>query len=141
MYFPNDPLFAYDPILNSVTDETARQRLVAAYDIDLSVPEWSLGYRWDIVLGRPRRHLDGGLMTTHSATPSQTVGPFYGYALPFPGGPRVAPERHPDAIRSTARCYDGAGDPVPDALAGVLAGRPGRPGAGPGDGASRPRRP
>ncbi|NUW35593.1 protocatechuate 3,4-dioxygenase subunit beta [Nonomuraea sp. SMC257] len=53
MYFPGDPLFPYDPILNSVTDERARQRLVAAYDHDLSKPEWSLGYRWDIVLDGP----------------------------------------------------------------------------------------
>ncbi|MCW2871710.1 protocatechuate 3,4-dioxygenase subunit beta [Actinacidiphila oryziradicis] len=53
MYFPGDPLFGYDPILQSVTDEAARQRLVAAYDHDLSTPEWSLGYRWDIVLDGP----------------------------------------------------------------------------------------
>ncbi|WP_431907396.1 protocatechuate 3,4-dioxygenase subunit beta [Nonomuraea jabiensis] len=53
MYFPNDPLFPYDPVLNSVTDKRARQRLVSAYDHDLSVPEWSLGYRWDIVLDGP----------------------------------------------------------------------------------------
>ncbi|MGP3924336.1 protocatechuate 3,4-dioxygenase subunit beta [Streptomyces sp. 8N616] len=53
MYFPGDPLFLYDPILQSVTDEAARQRLVADYDHALSVPEWSLGYRWDIVLDGP----------------------------------------------------------------------------------------
>ncbi|WP_433338947.1 protocatechuate 3,4-dioxygenase subunit beta [Spirillospora sp. CA-294931] len=53
MYFPGDPLFAYDPILQSVTDDDARQRLVASYDHDLSTPEWSLGYRWDIVLDGP----------------------------------------------------------------------------------------
>jgi protocatechuate 3,4-dioxygenase beta subunit len=53
MYFPGDPLFAYDPILQSVTDEAARQRLVATYTHDLSTPEWSLGYRWDIVLDGP----------------------------------------------------------------------------------------
>ncbi|MFF5206260.1 protocatechuate 3,4-dioxygenase subunit beta [Streptosporangium sp. NPDC000396] len=53
MYFPNDPLFDHDPILNSVTDERARRRLVAAYEHDLSVPERSLGYRWDIVLDGP----------------------------------------------------------------------------------------
>ncbi|HEV7626168.1 MAG TPA: protocatechuate 3,4-dioxygenase subunit beta [Streptomyces sp.] len=53
MYFPNDPLFAYDPILQSVTDESARQALVAAYDHGLSRSEWSLGYRWDIVLDGP----------------------------------------------------------------------------------------
>ena len=53
MYFPGDPLFPYDPILQSVTDPAARQRLVAAYDHDLSVAQWSLGYRWDIVLDGP----------------------------------------------------------------------------------------
>lgn len=53
MYFPNDPLFPYDPILQSVTDSSARQRLVARYDHELSEPEFSLGYRWDIVLDGP----------------------------------------------------------------------------------------
>ncbi|MFI6322421.1 protocatechuate 3,4-dioxygenase subunit beta [Nonomuraea sp. NPDC050556] len=53
MYFPNDPLFPYDPIMQSVTDESARQRMVATYVHDLSKPEWSLGYRWDIVLDGP----------------------------------------------------------------------------------------
>ncbi|MEV5882225.1 protocatechuate 3,4-dioxygenase subunit beta [Streptomyces sp. NPDC052020] len=53
MYFPNDPLFPYDPILQSVTDDAARQRLVATYDHSLSVPEFSLGYHWDIVLDGP----------------------------------------------------------------------------------------
>src|SRR6266568_2494586 len=53
MYFPGDPLFAYDPIFQSVTDDAARQRLVARYEHGLSTPEWSLGYRWDIVLDGP----------------------------------------------------------------------------------------
>ncbi|MER6385192.1 protocatechuate 3,4-dioxygenase subunit beta [Streptomyces sp. NPDC001118] len=53
MYFPNDPLFPYDPILQSVTDDAARQRLIATYDHSLSVPEFSLGYHWDIVLDGP----------------------------------------------------------------------------------------
>lgn len=50
MYFPGDPLFPLDPIYQSIPDQAARDRLVAAYDHDLSNPEWSLGYRWDIVL-------------------------------------------------------------------------------------------
>jgi protocatechuate 3,4-dioxygenase, beta subunit len=53
MYFPGDPLFAHDPILQSVTDESARRALVATYDHELSRSEWSLGYRWDIVLDGP----------------------------------------------------------------------------------------
>ncbi|XVX22088.1 protocatechuate 3,4-dioxygenase subunit beta [Actinomycetota bacterium] len=50
MYFPGDPLFALDPIYQAITDQSARDRLVAAYDHDLSRHEWLLGYRWDIVL-------------------------------------------------------------------------------------------
>ncbi|AJE80410.1 protocatechuate 3,4-dioxygenase subunit beta [Streptomyces albus] len=53
MYFPGDPLFPYDPILQSVDDDAARQRLVATYDPELSDAERSLGYRWDIVLDGP----------------------------------------------------------------------------------------
>ncbi len=50
MYFPGDPLFDLDPIFTAVRDPRARERLVATYDHDLTRPEWSLGYRWDIVL-------------------------------------------------------------------------------------------
>jgi protocatechuate 3,4-dioxygenase, beta subunit len=50
MYFPGDPLFAYDPIFQSVP-EFARDRLICRFDLDTTVPEWALGYQWDIVLG------------------------------------------------------------------------------------------
>jgi protocatechuate 3,4-dioxygenase beta subunit len=50
MYFPGDPLFALDPIYQSIPDQAARDRLVSTYDHDLTAPEWALGYRWDIVL-------------------------------------------------------------------------------------------
>ncbi len=49
-------------------------------------------------------------------TPGQTVGPFFGYALPWPGGEDLVPASHPGAIRLHGTVYDGAGDPVPDAL-------------------------
>ncbi len=55
-------------------------------------------------------------MTELSPTPSQTVGPFFGYALPYEGGPEVAPVRQEGAITVRGRILDGAGDPVPDAL-------------------------
>jgi protocatechuate 3,4-dioxygenase beta subunit len=51
MYFPGDPLFAYDPIYQSVRDEKARARMVSSFDLELTVPDWALGYRYDIVLG------------------------------------------------------------------------------------------
>jgi protocatechuate 3,4-dioxygenase beta subunit len=50
MYFPGDPLQPLDPIFNSIPEEAARQRLIARFDIDLTQPDWALGYRWDIVL-------------------------------------------------------------------------------------------
>ncbi|HET9626935.1 MAG TPA: protocatechuate 3,4-dioxygenase subunit beta [Kofleriaceae bacterium] len=50
MYFPGDPLLAIDPIFQSVPDAAARDRLVAAFDLALTQPEWALGYRFDLVL-------------------------------------------------------------------------------------------
>ena len=50
MYFPGDPLFAYDPIFNSVRDPAARELLVASFDLETTEPEWALAYRWDVVL-------------------------------------------------------------------------------------------
>jgi protocatechuate 3,4-dioxygenase, beta subunit len=50
MYFPGDPLFAQDPIYNSIPDPKAAQRLVCALDMSVTEPDWALGYRWDIVL-------------------------------------------------------------------------------------------
>jgi protocatechuate 3,4-dioxygenase beta subunit len=50
MYFPGDPLFELDPIFQSVRDPKARERLVAEFDLDLTKPDWALGYRFDIVL-------------------------------------------------------------------------------------------
>ncbi|MFD4871988.1 protocatechuate 3,4-dioxygenase subunit alpha [Streptomyces sp. NPDC058420] len=49
-------------------------------------------------------------------TPSHTVGPFYGYALPFPGGGDIAPVGHPDTITVQGHIYDGEGNPLPDAF-------------------------
>ena len=50
MYFPGDPLLAFDPIFNAIPDERARERLIAAFDLGLTTPDWALGYRFDIVL-------------------------------------------------------------------------------------------
>ncbi|MCY9784270.1 protocatechuate 3,4-dioxygenase subunit alpha [Nocardiopsis sp. EMB25] len=49
-------------------------------------------------------------------TPSHTVGPFFGYALPFTGGADVAPPHHPDTLTLRGRVLDGDGQPVPDAI-------------------------
>ncbi|AZQ38897.1 protocatechuate 3,4-dioxygenase subunit alpha [Streptomyces cyaneochromogenes] len=49
-------------------------------------------------------------------TPSHTVGPFYGHALPFPGGGDIAPVGHPDTIALQGYILDGEGNPLPDAF-------------------------
>jgi protocatechuate 3,4-dioxygenase, beta subunit len=49
-FFPGDPLLPLDPILNSIPTKSARQRLIASYDHEVTQPEWALGYRFDIVL-------------------------------------------------------------------------------------------
>ena len=53
MYFPGDPLLAFDPIFKAVPDAGARQRLVAGFDLELTEPGLALGYRFDIVLRGP----------------------------------------------------------------------------------------
>jgi protocatechuate 3,4-dioxygenase beta subunit len=50
MYFPDDPLFAYDPIFNSVPDATARQRMISRFDMSATQESWALGFTFDIVL-------------------------------------------------------------------------------------------
>jgi protocatechuate 3,4-dioxygenase, beta subunit len=49
MYFPDDPLFGQDPIFTSAP-AGARLRLVSRFDLERTVPEWALAFRWDIVL-------------------------------------------------------------------------------------------
>lgn len=50
MYFPGDPLLAFDPIYNSTADERSRSRLICAFDWETTTPGFALGYRFDIVL-------------------------------------------------------------------------------------------
>jgi len=49
MYFPGDPLFAYDPIFNSVPSQ-ARDLLVSKFNLNYTEPGFALGYEFNIVL-------------------------------------------------------------------------------------------
>ncbi|HEY7988959.1 MAG TPA: protocatechuate 3,4-dioxygenase subunit alpha [Lapillicoccus sp.] len=55
-------------------------------------------------------------MTDLVPTPGQTVGPFFGYALPFDRDNELVPLSHPSAVRFHGRVTDGHGVGVPDAL-------------------------
>ena len=49
-------------------------------------------------------------------TPGQTIGPFYGYALPYEGGEFLVDRSHPNAVCLHGTVYDGHGTPVPDSM-------------------------
>jgi protocatechuate 3,4-dioxygenase alpha subunit len=51
-----------------------------------------------------------------TATPGQTVGPFFGYALPFDRCNELVPPGSPNAVQLWGVVADGGGRPVPDAL-------------------------
>jgi len=50
MFFPGDPLLAYDPIFNCTADEKARNRLISVFDWETTMPMHALAYRFDIIL-------------------------------------------------------------------------------------------
>ena len=54
MYFEGDPLIKICPIVHTIPDEAAIERLIAPLDVNAAVPDDSLAYRFDIVL-RGRR--------------------------------------------------------------------------------------
>lgn len=49
MYFPGDPLLAFDPIYEAVPKK-ARQRMVSKFSLDVTEENYALGYVFDIVL-------------------------------------------------------------------------------------------
>ena len=60
MYFPGDPLLAFDPIYHGVP-EHARERLVSRFSPDITEEGFALGYEWDIVLrGRGAMPFEAG---------------------------------------------------------------------------------
>lgn len=95
----------------------------------------------DVADRRPEPRIDNQDPALFGQTPSQTVGPFFHYGLPWKGGadlvdqsdmgarPELFPEAHyvlnlsaptgtpaGAVIELTGRVFDGAGAPVPDAM-------------------------
>ncbi len=54
--------------------------------------------------------------TSLETTPSQTIGPFFHYALFAEDLSELVSPDHPDAIRVEGTIFDGAGEIVPDAM-------------------------
>lgn len=53
MYFPDDPLFPLDPIFQSIRDEKARNRLISTFNLQTTVPNWALGFQFNVILRGP----------------------------------------------------------------------------------------
>jgi protocatechuate 3,4-dioxygenase beta subunit len=57
MYFEGDPLIRLCPIVKTIPDRDAVERLIAPLDLNASVPLDTLAYRFDIVLRGSRSTL------------------------------------------------------------------------------------
>ena len=57
-------------------------------------------------------------------TPSQTIGPFFHDALLDTDRSELVPTDHPEAIRIEGTLYDGAGEPVKDAMVEIWQANP-----------------
>jgi protocatechuate 3,4-dioxygenase alpha subunit len=65
---------------------------------------------------RPEVRPEDAFPGSQPPTPSQTVGPYFGFALPWADGPLVVAEGTAGAIRLEGVLFDGAGQPIPDGL-------------------------
>jgi len=50
MYFPADPTLPYDPIFNATENAEIRNRLIARFSMEDTVPQWAHCYKFNIVL-------------------------------------------------------------------------------------------
>ncbi|MBT6330379.1 MAG: protocatechuate 3,4-dioxygenase subunit beta, partial [Kordiimonadaceae bacterium] len=53
MFFPGDPLLPLDPIYNASPDPEARKSLISKFSQEYSIPDFALGYEFDIILRGP----------------------------------------------------------------------------------------
>ena len=133
-YFDNDPLIFLDPIAESIPERRGDERLIATFDAERTISrgaESAMEYRWVIVLrgeggSGPVVAPDdeGSPESIEFMTPSQTIGPRFGFSLMFDGSERAVEPEHPGATWVRGRLLDGAGDPVayPEAMIEMWAG-------------------
>ncbi len=118
MYFEGDPMIWQCPIVRSIPDEKAIERLVAALDRESCLPMDALAYKFDIVLRGasldPVREPEGGQLMVQSLdrlkeSPSQTAALTStsaarrtGSASPVSGTKTSAPFSSPPRPRASA---------------------------------------
>ena len=117
-YFADDPLLQRDPIYQSVRGAAAMRRMTAQFVGERTEPngeDSALAYRWDIVLrgGKDKNAARAAESDEDETTsPSQTIGPLYGFALMFPGSEVAADPAAAGSVRIRGTVYDGAGEPL-----------------------------
>jgi protocatechuate 3,4-dioxygenase, beta subunit len=127
-YFADDPLLQRDPIFQSVQNANGLRRMIAEFVGERTEPngeDSALAYRWDIVLrgGTPSSVTAAG-EDAETTSPSQTIGPLYGFALMWPGSELAADPGQPGSVRIRGRVLDGAGAVVahPECMVELWAG-------------------
>lgn len=112
-YFADDPLLKRDPIFQSVQNANAARRMTAEFvgeRTELNGEDSALAYHWDIVLrgGTPSSPTTAR-EDAETTSPSQTIGPLYGFSLMWPGSEQAADPSQPGTVRIRGRVFDGAG--------------------------------
>ena len=115
-YFADDPLLKRDPIFQSVQNANAARRMTAEFvgeRTELNGEDSALAYHWDIVLrgGTPSSPTTAR-EDAETTSPSQTIGPLYGFSLMWPGSEQAADPGQPGTVRIRGRVFDGAGAAV-----------------------------
>jgi protocatechuate 3,4-dioxygenase, beta subunit len=112
-YFADDPLLQRDPIFQSVASKAAMRRMTSQFvgeRTELNGEDSALAYRWDIVLrGGTESSVTVDGEAAETTSPSQTIGPLYGFALMWPGSELAAAPGQPDSIRIRGHVFDGSG--------------------------------
>ena len=132
MYFPGDPLFALDPIYQSITDPGARDRagrhVRPRPDHARSGAPATAGTSCSPAATAPRSSRGRG--SEHDATPGPDRRPVLRLPCRTPAA-RAGAAGHPGAIRLHGTCSTATASRCPDALLEIWqadAGRPGRRG-------------
>lgn len=127
-YFADDPLLKRDPIFQSVQNTNGLRRMTAEFvgeRTELNGEDSALAYHWDIVLrgGTPASPASAR-EDAETTSPSQTIGPLYGFALMWPGSELAADPGQPGSVRIRGRVFDGAGAVVayPEVMLELWAG-------------------
>jgi len=127
-YFDSDPLIFLDPIVQAITDRRGAERLIATFDPAETISrgaDSAMEYTWAVVLrghggdGAAVEDTDEGSPEAAGfLTPSQTIGPRFGFSLMFDGSEHAVDPRADGAVEISGRLLDGRGDPVayPEAM-------------------------